>query len=592
MLLQLITSQYHDVVTKVLHSASLTLTARKQSPGTVIDFSQVRIRTDNGNYETSSFLRVEEPTHNRAEQPKLITTGYDYLNFEYVKVKSKSEVVTELDYPDLTSRTISLRGLTFSQANKPLNTLLFESINASIIDYTIRLTAKNQGMVAKYQLKTLPGFENISLDDLYEITVLVSIYDMTEDKVDQGIAALTKNSACNGLNVESTNTGKQRFIKLYREKVRNYISLIRDPLRVTENGSSTKEDVALNWFIRSYEYLNSDKHHYFDSITPLYFRARFDEEVAWSPFHSHANYNVVAIPSQCPLGHRISKLRLSLEQLLMTNRSSLSARLQAYVPIERYKHLSKIETKLEVNNRWVFNIDPLPKMVEWKGDRYNYDTCILHFFHTLFNVSVDSIQDKVTKELISNHLKNISWMNFIFQLIDNGYYTTLGVLDAMKSSEDQRFSRLAWTVFDSIPEIHDLYSATNPNLFDSNVDLVIDSLQLQGSCLQQVLGISMLTHLQLSQSLEKPKPTLHLIETTFSFRPAEEFASLLRMNRKFAIATIFVQPNYADCGQALHSREIMDQTQCILREDQENLHLESEWKNRYQNDALPPLMTE
>lgn len=590
MLLQLITSQYHDVVTKVLHSASLTLTARKQSPGTEIDFSQVRIRTDNGNYETSSFLRVEEPTHSRAEQPKLITTGYDYLNFEYVKVKSKSEVVRELDYPDLTSRTFSLRGLTFSQANKPLNTLLFESINASIIDYTIRLTAKNQGMVAKYQLKTLPGFENISLDDLYEITVLVSIYDMTEDTVDQGIAALTKNSACNGLNVESRNTAKQRYMKLYRDKLKNYISSIREPVRLTGKESSTKEDVSLNWFIRSYEYLSSGIHPHCDSITPLYFRAEFDEEVAWSPFHSHGNYNAVAIPSQCSVGHRSSKLRLSLEQLLMTNRSSLSARLQAYVPLESYKYLSKVETKLKVNNRFVFNIDPLPKMVGCEGHKYNFWSYILSYFQTLFNVSVDSMQDKVTKELIRNHLKNTDWATYIYRLIASGYYTTLGVLDVMKNSDDQRYSRIAWAVFDSIPEIHDHYSATNPNLFDSSVDLVIDSQQLQGSCLQQVLGISMLVLLQQSKSLEKAKPTLHLMETTLSFRPAEEFASLLRLNRQLAISTIYVQPNYAECGQALHSRKIMYQTQCILREDQEYLHLESEWMVGSQNDALPPLV--
>lgn len=535
--------------------------------GPLHNFSQVRVKASNGNYETSCFYEseMENPilwglTHSQQAEP----------------LNKKSEVVNHLNDSELFSQKVTFTGVSFEKFNECINFKLTDNIDAEIVTFGVTLKPKTLHARKKSQvLRSICNSYYLELDDIYDVEMNVTIHNHDEDILASNLKLLRASAALNELVEPTLDSSKLKCqFKRVTSYVKGRIDDLNSEVRAYTQSPETKYSaLAENWFVPLYPYVEAPLPKAFEGMKPINFKARCNENVEWSPFHSYNNFNVSAMPSKNAGG----KLRGALEQFIHQNTVDFSFRSIVYVPVQNYDHFKKKKVQVSVNEQFQYNMDPLPLIANWKGSDFNEHDFIYAYVSALIELALHECKG-VTEELLKTHLRQMNPAMLVEKYIRNQeVHSTKELINVMSNSKDEHQEMLAEHLRKCLPELDQLFDESKPSIYTLK-NPVISACDFKGLNTEFLItiGLQILAcQSQISGMHKALKPLVILIETTEKNKCNKAFSNMLRLNRMLAISTIYVHSQFDDEGNLVTNRSMEGASHHVLKEvDRKGIFLE------------------
>ncbi|MEZ8733928.1 hypothetical protein [Vibrio sp. 10N.239.312.D08] len=526
--------------------------------GPLHNFSQVRVKASNGNYETSCFYKSE------MENP--ILRGLTHWQ-QAEPCHKKSDVVNHLNDSELFSQKVTFTGVSFEKFNERINFKLTDSIDAEIVTFGVTLKPKTHHARKKNKvLRNLCCSYYLELDDIYDVEINVTIHNHDEDILASNLELLRESAALNEL-VEQTpdKSGLKCHFKKFTSYVKGRIDDFNSEVRAYKHSSETKYSaLAENWFVPLYPYVEDTLPKAFEDMKPICFKARYNENVEWSPFHSDSNFNVSAMPSKNAGG----KLRGMLEQFIHQNTVDFSIRSLVFVPVQNYEHLEEKALQVTANGKCLFNMDPLPLITKWKGSDFNEYGFINSYVDALIEIALHECKG-VALDVLKSHLRQFNPVAITEKYIRNQkIHTTKELINAMSESTDEHQNVLSKHLRSCFPEIELVFDESKPSIY-SLKNTTISTNDFMGSNTEFLvtMGLQILAcQSQMNEMHNTLKPIVLLIETSEKNKCNTAFSNILRLNRKLAISTIYVHSQFDDGGNLIINRSMEGASHHVLKE--------------------------
>ncbi len=446
-----------------------------------VNFSQVRVKVDNGNYKTRSFFENNFGLEPMVSDLKSNVTG----------VKSKSDVVHHMNDAALFTEKVTINGLRFEDYSERLNETLAGGISPEIIDTSYKLRMKDFVAGKRNELAYITQGRSkfIDLDDFYELCIEISVCAFDEAATKSYIDTIKTNAASMGLTVDQKpkKTLLAKVKQLFEDKnTKNFKACNQLP-------EAKLEAISQNWLVNVFQYSDETNFPLQQKLTPIQLTGQNNEHVEWSPFYSFNNFNVMAYRSQ-----NDSMVRKAIEQFTQQNSVAYSANTCMFVPTSEYSNLDRIKLNIFEGGKWLFNLDPLPYFQKIDDCEYRDDLVVEYF--TAILCSVREILSGDHKEHVNLFLESAAERSNLFHyLLKQKETTTLGLITTLLESDSIEHQRLGQALNIALPAHEGVFNSNKPSLYDIAGNVVIDSEQFEHTAMEHILSVTLLLWMQTKQ---------------------------------------------------------------------------------------------